>query len=64
MVGTATIPGLHYGTGFSGHGFMQSPAVGEHIAESILGLPPTLDLSSMTADRFTRGELRVEAFVI
>lgn len=64
MVGTAPIAGLHYGTGFSGHGFMQSPAVGEHIAENILGLSPTLDLTSMTADRFTRGELRVEAFVI
>lgn len=64
MVGSGPITGLHYGTGFSGHGFMQSPAVGEHIAETILGLTPTLDLASMSAERFTRGELRAEAFVI
>ena len=64
IVGKAPITGLHYGTGFSGHGFMQSPAVGEHLAETILGLPATLNLATMTADRFTRGELRVEAFVI
>lgn len=64
MVGSAPISGLHYGTGFSGHGFMQSPAVGEHIAETIMGAATTLDLASMTADRFTRGEHRVEAFVI
>lgn len=64
MVGSAPIAGLHYGTGFSGHGFMQSPAVGEYLAETILGLATTLDLASMTADRFARGEHRVEAFVI
>jgi sarcosine oxidase subunit beta len=64
IVGSAPINGLHYATGFSGHGFMQSPAVGEHVAETILGLPATLDLATMTADRFTRGEHRVEAFVI
>jgi sarcosine oxidase, subunit beta len=64
MIGTAPIDGLYYGTGFSGHGFMQSPAVGEHIAELVAGCTPTLDLGSMSADRFTRGELRVESFVI
>ena len=64
MIGTAPIDGLHYGTGFSGHGFMQSPAVGEHLAEIVVGLSPTLDLASMSADRFTGGELRVESFVI
>lgn len=64
MIGSAPIAGLHYATGFSGHGFMQSPAAGEHIAEVVLGLPTTLDLSSLTADRFVHGEQRVEAFVI
>lgn len=64
MIGSAPITGLHYATGFSGHGFMQSPAAGEHIAETVLGLPRTLDLSSLSADRFVAGRRRVEAFVI
>ena len=64
MIGRAPICGLHYATGFSGHGFMQSPAVGEHIAELVIGSTPTLDLDSMSADRFVRGEQRLEMFVI
>jgi sarcosine oxidase subunit beta len=58
MVGRAPIVGLYYATGFSGHGFMQSPAVGEHLAELVLGKLTSLDLSSMTAERFAHGELR------
>lgn len=64
MIGQAPIVGLHYATGFSGHGFMQSPAVGEYLAQSVLGNPTTLDLSSMTAERFLAGQHRTEAFVI
>jgi sarcosine oxidase subunit beta len=64
MIGTAPIGGLHYATGFSGHGFMQSPAVGEHLAQAVLGLEPTLDLSALSADRFAEGRRRVETFVI
>lgn len=64
MVGTAPIPGLYYATGFSGHGFMQSPAAGEHLAELVLGLEPTLDLLELSSDRFAEGRERVETFVI
>lgn len=64
MVGCAPIAGLHYATGFSGHGFMQSPAVGEYLAQSILGQRPALDLSSLGAERFTTGRHRRESFVI
>lgn len=64
IVGSAPISGLHYATGFSGHGFMQSPAVGEFVAQSVLGLPTTLDLSAMSGDRFVEGRSRVESFVI
>jgi len=53
-----------YATGFSGHGFQQAPAVGEHLAELITGREPTLDLSPFTLDRFARGEVREEQFVI
>jgi sarcosine oxidase subunit beta len=53
-----------YATGFSGHGFQQAPAVGEHIAELVAGVTPALDLSAFSLERFARGEARPEAFVI
>ena len=53
-----------YATGFSGHGFQQSPAVGEHIAELVAGREPTLDLSPFSLDRFAQGERREEQIVI
>jgi sarcosine oxidase, subunit beta len=53
-----------YATGFSGHGFQQSPAVGEHVAELVTGRTPALDLSAFSLERFARGELRREQFVI
>ncbi len=53
-----------YATGFSGHGFQQAPAVGEHVAELVAGREPTLDLSAFSVDRFARGEPRPEAFVV
>jgi FAD-dependent oxidoreductase domain-containing protein 1 len=46
-----TIRGLYLATGFSGHGFQQSPAVGRHLAELILGRRPTLDLSRFGGQR-------------
>jgi sarcosine oxidase subunit beta len=53
-----------YATGFSGHGFQQAPAVGEHLAELVVGREPTLDLSAFSLDRFARGEERRELFVV
>jgi sarcosine oxidase subunit beta len=53
-----------YATGFSGHGFQQSPAVGEHLAELVAGRTPTLDLSPFSLDRFAHGEPREEQIVI
>jgi sarcosine oxidase, subunit beta len=53
-----------YATGFSGHGFQQAPAVGEHIAELVVGREPTLDLSPFSAARFAEGAERPEAFVV
>jgi glycine/D-amino acid oxidase-like deaminating enzyme len=53
-----------YATGFSGHGFQQAPAVGEHIAELVVGRAPTLDLSAFSAERFASGAERRETFVV
>lgn len=55
MVGEAEqVGGLYYATGFSGHGFMLSPAVGEHLAELITGQIPTIDLAALRAERFAQ----------
>jgi sarcosine oxidase subunit beta len=65
LVGRALEPeGFFYATGFSGHGFQQSPAVGEFVAELVAGREPTLDLSAFDAVRFERGLARPESVVI
>lgn len=65
MVGFAReVEGFCYATGFSGHGFQQAPAVGEHLAELIAGRRPTLDLSAFDVARFAEGHARPEAFVV
>lgn len=53
-----------YATGFSGHGFQQAPAVGEHLAELVVGREPTLDLTAFSAERFVAGAARPETFVV
>jgi sarcosine oxidase subunit beta len=65
IVGEAAVPSRFLcATGFSGHGFQQAPAAGEHIAERVVGREPTLDLSPFSLERFERDEVRPEAFVI
>jgi glycine/D-amino acid oxidase-like deaminating enzyme len=65
LVGEAEEPSRFlYATGFSGHGFQQAPAVGEHLAELVTGRRPTLDLSAFSAARFARGSTRPETFVV
>jgi glycine/D-amino acid oxidase-like deaminating enzyme len=43
--------GFYLVNGFSGHGFQQCHAVGRYLAERILDLPPTLDLSIFSPRR-------------
>ncbi|MAT99241.1 MAG: hypothetical protein CL608_19040 [Anaerolineaceae bacterium] len=45
------LKGFYLVNGFSGHGFQQCHAVGRYLAEQILGLPPSLDLSIFSPRR-------------
>jgi len=45
--------GIYAACGFSGHGFMQSPAVGRALAEEILTGSSSLDLSPYRIERFS-----------
>ena len=45
--------GLYAACGFSGHGIMQSPAVGRAVAEELLHGESSLDLSPYRLERFS-----------
>ena len=53
-----------YATGFSGHGFMQAPAVGEIVRDLVLGRTPFVDIEPLSVERFARAALRPEHNVI
>ncbi|MEF8843235.1 MAG: FAD-dependent oxidoreductase [Haloarculaceae archaeon] len=56
-------PGVVVATGFSGHGFMQSPATGQVVSELVLdGEARTVDVSPLGAARFERGEALHETY--
>jgi sarcosine oxidase subunit beta len=44
--------GVYAACGFSGHGFMQSPAVGDAVAAELLGEAPPFDLEPYRLERF------------
>lgn len=46
------VDGLVVATGFSGHGFLQAPAVGEVVRDLVLGREPELDVSGFAPERF------------
>ncbi|MDQ3865489.1 MAG: FAD-binding oxidoreductase [Actinomycetota bacterium] len=48
--------GLYLALGWSGHGFKLAPAVGEVVADEILGRPPAIDVRPLAPGRFERGE--------
>ncbi len=56
--------GLYLANGFSGHGFMHAPAVGQLLAEWIVDGRPSLDLSPLRLERFAENQARAEANVI
>jgi glycine/D-amino acid oxidase-like deaminating enzyme len=65
MIGEAAWPSRFlYATGFSGHGFLQGPAVGEIVRDLYLERSPFVDVAPLSAERFQRGDLRPERNVV
>jgi sarcosine oxidase subunit beta len=53
MIGASDRPGrFFYATGFSGHGFLQAPAVGEAVSDLYRGREPVVDIRPFDARRF------------
>jgi sarcosine oxidase subunit beta len=56
--------GVYAACGFSGHGFMQSPAVGRALAELILDGASSIDLRPYAAERFAAGAAFPERLIL
>ena len=65
VIGEATsVSRFLYAAGFSGHGFLQGPAVGEVMRDFYLGQTPVVDVSTMSADRFSAGDVLYELNIV
>jgi sarcosine oxidase subunit beta len=65
IIGEAARPSRFlYATGFSGHGFLQGPAVGEVVRDLFLNRPPPIDVTPLTVDRFNLGKDRYERNIV
>ncbi|HET6871020.1 MAG TPA: FAD-binding oxidoreductase [Solirubrobacteraceae bacterium] len=53
-----------YATGFSGHGFLQGPAVGEILRDMFLGRAPFVDVTPLRAERFYAAAERPEYNIV
>jgi glycine/D-amino acid oxidase-like deaminating enzyme len=53
-----------YATGFSGHGFLMGPAVGEVIGDLYVGDEPFVDVSALSAERFASADARPELNIV
>jgi sarcosine oxidase subunit beta len=56
--------GVYAACGFSGHGFMQSPAVGKAVAEELLDGESSFDLTPYRLERFEEGAVFPEELVL
>jgi sarcosine oxidase, subunit beta len=61
---SAAIGGFMYAAGFSGHGVMHAPAVGEAVRDLYLGRAPLFDLTGFSLERFQSGAVVPERSVI
>jgi sarcosine oxidase, subunit beta len=53
-----------YATGFSGHGFLMGPAVGEVVRDLYLGEQTFVDVSGLSAARFASADTRPELNIV
>jgi sarcosine oxidase subunit beta len=53
-----------YATGFSGHGFLMGPAIGEVMRDLYLGQAPVVDVSGLDAGRFATSTIRPELNIV
>ncbi len=53
-----------YATGFSGHGFLQAPAVGEILRDLVLRRPTFVDIAPLSVERFHAAALRPEYNIV
>ena len=53
-----------YATGFSGHGFLQGPALGEVLRDLVLRREPSIDVAALSLDRFGEGLRRDERHLV
>jgi sarcosine oxidase subunit beta len=61
---TDTVSRFLYATGFSGHGFLQGPAVGEVIRDLYLQRQPFVDITPLGAERFAANTSRAERNIV
>ncbi|GAA1713525.1 NAD(P)/FAD-dependent oxidoreductase [Propioniferax innocua] len=61
---SSAVPGFFYAAGFSGHGFLQGPAIGEVMRDLVRGEQPFVDVSSFNADRFAGNTWRPELNIV
>ena len=65
LVGEAgSVSRFLYATGFSGHGFLMGPAVGEVMRDLYLGRRPVVDVSGLDARRFSDAGMRPELNIV
>lgn len=66
LIGEADTEGFRflYAAGFSGHGFLQGPAVGEAVRDLYLHRKPGIDVSVFDVKRFSRAFQRTELNII
>jgi sarcosine oxidase subunit beta len=64
IVGESELAGFWLCCGFSGHGFMQAPAVGRLLAAEITGATSEIDIAPFAPGRFARGPTTPESAVI
>lgn len=65
LIGEAEeLDGFFYACGFSGHGFLMGPAVGEVVADLMTGRTPFVDVSPLDKRRFETSGLRKELNIV